>query len=199
MIGELGKGIEPLVFDQAKIDRLKARYGEKIKAVSTEKTDCVNVYIDAQDIFDFLSSIRVEEGFEYNFLADLTAYDNNPPVDQIIDYGLGYCRAEPEGTPRFVVVYHLLSLQNKDRIRIMVPVDEDQEMHSMVPLWEAANWLEREVFDLYGIRFKEHPNLRRIMLDERWVGHPLRKDYPIKKYQRFEDSLSLEAVGLTED
>ena len=62
-------------------------------------------------------------------------------------------------------------------------------------LWKSANWLEREVWDLYGVRFKDHPDLRRIMLDDRWVGHPLRKDYHIKKYQRWEDSLEMKSAG----
>lgn len=196
---ELGRGIEPLQFDQAKIDKLKARYSDQILRVETEKTDQLNVIVSKDNIFKFLSSIRTEEGFEYNFLSDLTAYDNNPPVQDIPDYGLGVVRDEGAATKRFIVVYHLLSLQNKERIRVKVELEDGEDIPSATPLWEAANWLEREVYDLYGIKFSDHPNLRRIMLDERWVGYPLRKDYPIKKYQRFEDSLNLEAVGLQED
>jgi NADH-quinone oxidoreductase subunit C len=90
----------------------------------------------------------------------------------------------------------MFSLQNFDRIRVKVRVKEDEETPSVTGLWKAANWLEREVFDMYGIRFSGHPDLRRIMLDERWLGYPQRKDYPIKRYQRFEGSAPLESLGL---
>ena len=79
-----------------------------------------------------------------------------------------------------------------------VRLNEGEEFPSMTVLWKAANWLEREVWDMYGIKFAGHPEMRRIMLDERWVGHPQRKDYPIKRYQRFEGSSTLEALGLEE-
>jgi NADH-quinone oxidoreductase subunit C len=87
-------------------------------------------------------------------------------------------------TPRFEVVYHLYSLAFNRRIRIKARVAEsDCSMDSVVPLWPSANWFEREVYDMYGITFTNHPELRRILLYEEFQGHPLRKDYPIKKRQ----------------
>lgn len=184
-------------YSAEKLERLKARYSDTILSISTVNTDMPVIEINPSKVIDFLRSLRTEEGFEYNFLSDLTAYDDNPPVDKIPDYDLGYYRTEP-GHKRFVVVYHLLSLQNRDRVRVIVRVNEDEALPSATAIWKAADWLEREVWDLYGIRFSEHPNLRRIMLDERWEGHPLRKDYHIKAYQRWEDNLEMSSFGFEE-
>lgn len=184
-------------YSKEKLERMKARYTDKIVSISTDKTDMPVVEINPEQIVDFMQSIISEEGFEYNFLSDLTAYDFNPPVNEVPDYNLGTYRSEGDAK-RFVVVYHLLSLQNKDRIRVIVRLNEDEEVPSVSGVWKSANWLEREVFDLYGVKFTGHPDLRRIMLDDRWVGHPLRKDYHIKKYQRWEDNLEMSNVGFEE-
>jgi NADH-quinone oxidoreductase subunit C len=85
---------------------------------------------------------------------------------------------------RFEVVYHFFSLEYNHRMRVKVAVDEeDCIVDSIVPLYKSANWYEREVWDLYGIKFKGHPNLKRILLYEGFKGHPLRKDYPVNKRQ----------------
>lgn len=182
-------------FPKEKIEKIKARYGTAILEVVTENTDVPILFVDKKEIISFLQSIRTEDGLEYNFLSDLTAYDDNPPLDLVPDYGLGTLK-NSGGDHRFVVVYQLFSLQNFDRIRVKVRCKENEEVPSATAVWKAANWLEREIFDMYGIRFSGHPNLRRIMLDDRWLGHPQRKDYPIKRYQRFEGSLPLENLGL---
>jgi len=102
----------------------------------------------------------------YNFLDDLTAVDWYP------------------STPRFQVTYHLLSHRYKEHIRLRVLLDEaNPSVESMMSVWPAANFYEREVFDLFGIRFEGHPNLRRIMMPDDWEGHPLRKDYPVEGYR----------------
>ena len=86
--------------------------------------------------------------------------------------------------PRFEVVYHLYSLAKNHRVRIKVPLEEsDAKLPSVVSLWSGANWLERETYDMYGIRFDGHPDLKRIYLYEEFEGHPLRKDYPKEKRQ----------------
>ena len=86
--------------------------------------------------------------------------------------------------PRFEVVYHFLSLKKVERLRVKVPVDEpDPEVSSLVDLWPSADWYEREVFDMFGVSFKGHPNLKRILMYPEFEGHPLRKDYPITKRQ----------------
>ena len=179
------------------LESLRERYEDSVEDIRTENTDVPIVYIKKEKLISFLGSLRSEEGFEFNFLADLTAVDFNPPVDKIPDYGLGHFRSEGDA-PRFEVIYQMLSLQNKFRLRIKVRVGEGEEVPSVTDLWKSANWLEREVWDLYGIRFSGHPDLTRIMLDERWQGHPQRKDYPIKRYQRWEDSLDMAAAGLEE-
>jgi NADH-quinone oxidoreductase subunit C len=90
----------------------------------------------------------------------------------------------PLGQERFVVVYHFFSLPLKHRLRLEVPVDEaDPEIDSLTSLWGGADWLEREVWDMFGIRFRGHQNLKRILMYEGFVGHPLRKDYPVNKRQ----------------
>lgn len=182
-------------FPKDKIERIRARYSDCIEEVVTEKTDTPIFFVSKSKLVDFVRSIRIEEGLEFNFLADLTAYDDNPPLNKIANYGLGVLK-NSGGDHRFVMVYQLLSLQNMDRIRIKVRIKENEECPTVTGIWEAANWLEREVFDMYGIRFTDHPNMRRILLDDRWVGHPQRKDYPIKKYQRFEGAASLESFDL---
>ena len=86
--------------------------------------------------------------------------------------------------PRFEVVYHLFSTTTKKRVRLKVKLAGfDTSVDSLVPLWAGANFFEREVFDLFGIRFDGHPNLKRIMMPEGWNGHPLRKDYPVEGYR----------------
>ena len=86
--------------------------------------------------------------------------------------------------PRFDVVLHLYSLAKKHRIRLYGPVpEEDPSIETLVPIWAGANWFEREAYDLYGVRFRGHPDLRRILMYPEFVGHPLRKDYPKEKRQ----------------
>jgi NADH-quinone oxidoreductase subunit C len=86
--------------------------------------------------------------------------------------------------PRFEMAYHLLSMQRKERVRLKVRLDgDDPTIESITPVWPSANFFERELFDLFGIRFLGHPYLRRIMMPEDWEGHPLRKDYPVEGYR----------------
>lgn len=102
----------------------------------------------------------------YNFLADVTCVDWYP------------------NQPRFQVAYHLLSHSLKERVRLCVLVDErDASIDSITQVWPAANFYEREVFDLFGVRFGGHPNLRRIMMPDDFNGNPLRKDFPVEGYR----------------
>ena len=108
-------------------------------------------------VSEFLKAWR-----RYRFLSDITAVDWYP------------------AEPRFEVVYHLYCHDRKQRLRLKSPLSgERPEIASVVPVWAAANWYEREVFDLFGIQFRGHPHLRRILMPEDWQGHPLRKDYPV--------------------
>lgn len=81
--------------------------------------------------------------------------------------------------PRFEVVYHLHNLERNQRLRLKCPLDEPAEIDSVTPVWRGADWYEREVWDLFGIRFRNHPGLKRILLPEDWTDHPLRKDFPV--------------------
>lgn len=102
----------------------------------------------------------------YNFFEDMTAVDWMP------------------SSPRFQLSYHILSHSYKEHIRLRVMLqDSDPAVDSITPVWPSANYYEREVFDLFGIRFEGHPNLRRIMMPDEWEGHPLRKDYPVEGYR----------------
>jgi len=102
----------------------------------------------------------------YNAFEDMTAVDWLP------------------SEPRFQLSYHIVSHQYKERIRIKTWLSGDQPaIESITSVWPGANYYEREVFDLFGIRFEGHPNLRRILMPEEWVGHPLRKDYPVEGYR----------------
>ncbi len=102
----------------------------------------------------------------FNFLADLTCVDWYP------------------NQPRFQVTYHLLSHGLKQRLRLCVMVDEgDASVDSITPVWPAANFYEREVFDLFGVRFGGHPNMRRILMPDDYQGNPLRKDFPVEGYR----------------
>ncbi len=102
----------------------------------------------------------------YNFFEDMTAVDWYPAV------------------PRFQLSYHILSHAYKERIRLRVMVDEAHPIvDSITPVWAGANYYEREVFDLFGVHFNQHPDMRRIMMPDDWTGHPLRKDYPVEGYR----------------
>ncbi len=114
-------------------------------------------------VMDFLKN---DPRLRFGLLVDLTAVDHLGRI------------------PRFDLVYHLLSIPLKRRLRIKVRVEDgDPAVDSLTALWGNANWLEREVWDMYGVRFNGHPDLRRILLYEEFQGHPLRKDYPIRKRQ----------------
>ena len=88
----------------------------------------------------------------------------------------------PERVERFDVVYHLLSLKHNHRVRVKLRTDEDNAVPSVVPVYSTANWLEREIWDMYGVYFDNHPDLRRILTDYGFEGHPLRKDFPLTGY-----------------
>ena len=110
----------------------------------------------------------------------------------------------PEREQRFEVVYNLLSVSHNQRIRVKVCVDEDQAVPSIAPLYPTANWFEREVWDLYGVFFAEHPDLRRILTDYGFEGHPLRKDFPLTghvevRYDDEQKRVVYEPVRLTQD
>ncbi len=114
-------------------------------------------------------------------IADLCRYLHDNP-DLYFDYLVDLCGVDyMEKRPRFEVVYNLYSIKYRHRMRLKAVVpEEDLNIDSVMPVWTGANWHERETYDMYGINFKGHPDLRRILLPEDWEGYPLRKDYPLK-------------------
>jgi NADH-quinone oxidoreductase subunit C len=147
------------------IDTLKQRFGpELLTAESSHGDEVITVGRDAA--LSVLRALRDEPVFEFNFLIDLTGVD------------------WPVREPRFEVVYNLKSLSRNNRLRVKVPVPgNDAWVFSAVELWKSADWLERECYDMFGIDFRNHPDLRRILLYDSFVGYPLRKDYPVDRRQ----------------
>jgi NADH-quinone oxidoreductase subunit C len=126
----------------------------------------LTVYIRPAHFLRTCEFLRDAPGLRYKFLSDVTALDLYPQE------------------PRFEVVYHLLSIENTKRLRLKVRVGgEDPHTVSAFSLWPSANAFEREVFDLFGIKFDDHPFMRRLLLPEEWEGFPLRKDYPTEGYR----------------
>jgi NADH-quinone oxidoreductase subunit C len=124
------------------------------------------IVISCEDALTIFSALRDDSQFAFDLLVDLTAVD--------------FLGREP----RFEVVYHLHSLRLNHRLRVKIRVSEDDAVvPSVSSLWKAANWLEREAWDMFGIRFADHPDLRRILMYEEFRGYPLRKDYPVAKRQ----------------
>ena len=152
------------------LTRLTERFGAQVVATHAQHGDHTAV-VTPEALGAVLRFCRDEPGLLFDMLMDLTAVD--------------YLRYPGrEDGPRFEVVYHLYSVAENHRLRLKVPVEEDAaEVPSAVPLWPIANWYEREVWDMFGIRFAGHPDLRRLLMYEEFVGHPLRKDYPINRRQ----------------
>jgi NADH-quinone oxidoreductase subunit C len=150
----------------AQLDVIKERLGTAVLDVSRAQGDDV-LLLRASGLRESFRILKEDPQLQFDFLSDLTA----------VDYW-------QKKEPRFEVVYQLVSLPRKARLRVRVPVSESEAaVDSVTPLWAGANFLEREVWDLFGIRFREHPDLRRILLYDEFQGHPLRKDYPVNQTQ----------------
>tara|TARA_Y100000741_G_scaffold111142_1_gene83453 strand:+ start:38 stop:628 length:591 start_codon:yes stop_codon:yes gene_type:complete len=121
----------------------------------------LDISIDQEDLLDVLTFLKTNKNTKFRQLIDITA----------VDY--------PENSKRFKLVYLLLSHEFNNRIKINYSVSENEIINSIVKIFPSANWMEREVFDMYGVKFKDHPDLRRILTDYNFEGHPLRKDFPL--------------------
>ncbi|MFQ5830432.1 MAG: NADH-quinone oxidoreductase subunit C [Candidatus Methylomirabilia bacterium] len=155
---------------QAILARLANRFGGWIVETHDFRGDHTAV-VDRAGILEVLRYLKDDPELRFEILMDLTA----------VDY-LKY--PGREDGPRFEVVYHLYSVTHNHRVRLKVRVEEDDGgVPSAVPLWPIANWFEREAWDMFGIRFEGHPDLRRLLMYEEFQGHPLRKDYPVDKRQ----------------
>lgn len=132
----------------------------------TEFRGETTVVVPRQHLLAAAEFLAMERSLRFSYLSDITCVDRFPLE------------------PRFEVNYHLLSMDRRDTLRLKVKLpSSDPVVHSVTPLWPGANWHERENFDLFGVRFEGHPDLRRILMPDDWEGHPLRKDYPTEGYR----------------
>jgi len=161
----MATGIETLA------QALPAVLGDKLVSVTVARGE-VTAVIGAADLDAALRVLRDRPELRFEMLIDLCGVDYSTYGDV------------PREGPRFAVVYHLLSLANNWRVRVraFVPDDAFPVIGSVIDIWPAANWFEREAFDLYGIVFSGHPDLRRLLTDYGFIGHPFRKDFPLSGY-----------------
>lgn len=146
-------------------EQLKIKFADAVGEIY-ERLGETTVYISREKIVEVCQFLKSDPELRFNLLSDLTA----------LDLGI-------EEELRFEVIYHLQSLPQRMRIRLKVRVSEDDcHVPTVSTVWKTANWLEREVFDLMGVRFQGHPDLRKILTPEDLEGHPLRKDFPLRGY-----------------
>lgn len=144
------------------LQKLRQFAPDAVEDVSSFRGE-ISIRIRANHLRAVCEFLRDQPGLAFKYLSDITAVDHYP------------------AEPRFEAVYHILSLETYERLRLKVRIPgEDPRLDSMVPVWPAAQAFECEIFDLFGIHFTGHPDLRRILLPEDWEGHPLRKDYPVQ-------------------
>jgi NADH-quinone oxidoreductase subunit C len=147
---------------------LRERFPQAVTSVRQALGE-VTCYVDPAAIVEVCKFLRDDPRFEFNMLADLCGVDLG--IDQ---------------EPRFEVVYHLNSLTKYHRLRLKAQlVGDEPSIDTVTTVWKTANWLERETFDMFGIDFVGHPDLRRILMPEEFQWHPLRKDYPVRGYDDF--------------
>lgn len=148
--------------DHPLVKRLKAKFGEAVGDAS-EFIGQLSVYVDRERVVEVCDFLKRDEKTPFDYLSDLT------------------CVHYPDrGDVSFEVVYNLFSISTNKRVRVKAKTSEDAGIDSVTGVWPAANWLEREVYDLFGIRFANHPDLRRLLLPPDWEGHPMRKDFPLE-------------------
>jgi NADH-quinone oxidoreductase subunit C len=150
----------PVPLDNELVQRLKAKFGDAIREATLDRKQAI-VNVEAQKLREISIHCRDEEKFE--MLVDLTAVD------------------WPNREKRFDVIVILYSFAKNERVRLKAHAGESEPVPSLCDVWPAANWLERECFDMFGIVFEGHPNLKRILMPDEWQGYPLRKDYDILK------------------
>ncbi len=169
---------------QLALDRLKAKFGDAILETHSDFGDDTAV-VRAEDWKAICQYLREDPALSFEMLTDLCG----------VDY--------PERVPRLEVVAHLYSLTRKHRIRLKTRIGDSElntvELESITSIWKGADWLERETYDMSGVMFRGHPDLRRILMYPEFVGHPLRKDYPAQKAQPLIEYRTEEEAGLPLD
>lgn len=143
------------------VKKLQEKFPASVLEVKTFR-DEVNVTVQKKDIFEICKFLYSDPDLQYQMLTDLCGVDFFPE------------------SPRFEVVYLLYSMKKQQRLRLKIKVGDSESVSSVESIWKAANWLEREIYDLFGISFDNHPDLRRILLWDGYEGYPLRKDFPVE-------------------
>lgn len=175
--------------ENAFAELLKIRFGDLVDAIIIE--DMVTLELSADSLVSVCLALRNEQDYLFDELIDICGVD-------YADYGISYWRTDAVtgsgfsrgvsekgeqviqwDKPRFASVYHLLSIPHNRRLRLKVYLEEEPIVPSVIDVWAAANWFEREAFDLFGIVYEGHPDLRRILTDYGFKGHPFRKDFPL--------------------
>jgi NADH-quinone oxidoreductase subunit C len=147
------------------VARLIGWNAQAVEEVKFDREE-ITIYVIHDAIREACALLRDDSTCPFNYLSDITCVDWYP------------------SEPRFEVVYHLLSILQKERVRLKVKLSGDAPaLDSVTSVWPGANYFEREVFDLFGVRFNGHPYLRRLLMPENWEGYPLRKDYPVEGYR----------------
>ena len=146
----------------------------------------LQISISTNQILDVVDFIKNDEACEFRQITDIAGVDF------------------PDRQKRFEVIYHFLSFKHNSRLRIKIIIGEDESIPSITSIFPAANWFEREAFDMYGIQFKDHPDLRRILTDYGFEGYPLRKDFPLSgnveiRYDEIDKKIIHEPVNLQQD
>jgi NADH-quinone oxidoreductase subunit C len=150
-------------------NKLKEHFGEAILSI-TQSHGELTILVEKSPIVAIMKFLRDDTDFQFNYLSYMTAVDYSAQAR----------------TPRYDVVYNLYSVPKTHRVRVKAHVcEEDLTIDSVFPVWSGANFQEREAYDMFGITFKGHPDLRRILMPEDWEGHPLRKDFPLGGVKSF--------------
>ena len=150
-----------MILNLQKIEQLiNSELSSKVKSSSIDNDELL-IEVDEKDIIDVVQFLKSNENCKFKQLIDIVG----------VDY--------PDNEKRFELVYLFLSHENNLRIKLLIKFEIDQSINSLTKIFPSANWMEREVFDMYGIKFKNHPDLRRILTDYGFKGHPLRKDFPL--------------------
>jgi NADH-quinone oxidoreductase subunit C len=153
-------GVKPEPWSSPLVEELQKRFPGAVSDPQIFRNQPA-MMVAKESLLAVCEFLKSEEGGGYKLLTDETA----------VDY--------PKREKRFEVVYHLYSFQRNDRLRLKVQAGDGEKIPSVVGIWPTANWLEREVFDMFGVLYEGHPDLKRILLPDEWVGHPLRKDHDI--------------------
>lgn len=146
------------------IDKLQARFKDAVLETSLFQDEVCHL-VDKKALVGVCDFLKSDPDLVLNYLVDVLGVDYTP------------------ASPRFEVVYHLYSTSKRHRMRIKIKVDTEESVPTVTGVWPAADWPEREVYDMYGIVFERHPDLKRIYMAPDWRGYPLRKDYPLKGYK----------------